>query len=267
MIAVIWWFRAFVISWLRFFFMRVRLFVEARAATRSLAGKIAGAVRRNRRLVLGLPTGRTPIPLYRELANLHRRGRLDLSSVTTFNLDEFVGLGAGDANSYRTFMQRRLFDAVNLAPRRIHFLDGRAADLDAECARYERAIRRAGGIDLLVLGLGTNGHVGFNEPADALRAHTHRARLTPATREANAGLFGRASAVPREALSMGIGTILKARQLVLLATGAGKARCVERTIEGPITTRLPASLLQVHDDVEVWVDRAAAGRLTKGARR
>jgi glucosamine-6-phosphate deaminase len=243
--------------------MRVRVFSDGQRATRALARTIARAVGRNPRLVLGLPTGRTPIPLYRELTALSRRGQIDFSGITTFNLDEFVGLGAGDAKSYRTFMQQQLFAGVDIAPRRIHFLNGRAPDLDAECARYERAIRRAGGIDLLVLGLGSNGHVGFNEPRAFLLAGTHRVRLTRATREANAALFGHTSAVPREALSMGMGTILKARQIVLLATGGDKARCVARMIEGPLTPRLPASFLQVHDNAEVWVDCLAAQRLTR----
>jgi glucosamine-6-phosphate deaminase len=159
-------------------------------------------------------------------------------------------------------MQRRLFDHINLPSRRIHFLHGAARSIAAECARYERAIARAGGIDLLILGLGTNGHIGFNEPNSSLIATTHRTTLSDATRRANAAWFGkRLHAVPREALSMGMATILHARRIVLLATGANKARCVERTINGPLTPRLPASFLQLHRDIEVWVDRAAAARL------
>ncbi len=162
-------------------------------------------------------------------------------------------------------MQRHLFDHVNLPARRIHFLNGAVAPGEAvqrECERYERAIDRAGGIDLQILGLGINGHIGFNEPARALVARTHCTRLRPATRRANAPLFGnRVGAVPREALSMGMATILHARRIVLLATGATKARCVERMIAGPVTPRLPASFLQLHRDVEVWLDRAAAQKL------
>jgi glucosamine-6-phosphate deaminase len=163
-------------------------------------------------------------------------------------------------------MDRHLFTHVNLRPQRIHFLNGAARDTAAECRRYERAIRRAGGIDLQVLGLGANGHIGFNEPGDSLIARTHLTRLTAATRRANAGWFGNdADAVPREALSMGVATILSATRIVLLATGAAKARCVERMIGGPITPRLPASLLPVHRAVEVWLDRAAAARLRVSA--
>jgi glucosamine-6-phosphate deaminase len=159
-------------------------------------------------------------------------------------------------------MRRHLFDRVNLQRRRINFLDGAAPDLAAECARYERAIARAGGIDLQILGLGANGHIGFNEPARALIATTHRTRLTPTTRRANASLFGnRPSAVPQAALSMGMATILRARRIVLFATGATKARCVYRMLTGKVTTRVPASFLQLHSNAEVWLDAAAATQL------
>jgi glucosamine-6-phosphate deaminase len=242
--------------------MRVRIFRTADALARALAGNIARALAADPGLVLGLPTGRSPIPLYRDIIRLHRNGRADFSRATTFNLDEFLGVDPRDPHSYRAFMRRHLFDHVNLSPRRIQFLNGAARDVSRECRRYERAIDRAGGIDLQILGLGTNGHIGFNEPARALIARTHRTRLKPATRRANAALFdSRASAVPREALSMGMATILRAKRIVLLATGAMKARCVQRMIEGPVTPRLPASFLQLHRNAEVWVDRGAAGNL------
>ena len=239
--------------------MRVRVFRSADALARALAHDIARRISETPRLVLGLPTGRTPIPFYKDLVQLYCAGRVDFSRTTTFNLDEFVGLDGDDPRRYRAFMQRHLFDHVNLARRRVHFLNGAARDLARECARYERAIRRAGGIDIQILGL--NGHIGFNEPARALIARTHRTRLTAATRRANAALFGnRASAVPRAALSMGMATILQARRVVLIATGAAKARCVERMVNGPVTPRLPASFLQLHTNAEVWVDRAAIAR-------
>jgi glucosamine-6-phosphate deaminase len=242
--------------------MRVRVFRTAGALARALAGDIALRLARNPRLVLGLPTGRTPIPFYEELVGLYRATRVDFSRATTFNLDEFLGLAPDDPRSYRAFMQRHLFDRVNVAPRRIHFLDGASGDVRRECARYERAIARAGGIDVQILGLGLNGHIGFNEPGRALVARTHCTRLKPATRRANAALFGnRASAVPHEALSMGMATILRARRIVLIATGASKARCVERMIDGPVTPRLPASFLQMHAHAEVWLDRAASDKL------
>ncbi len=241
--------------------MRLRVFATPGALARALAADVARALAATPQLVLGLPTGRTPIPLYRELVRLHQAGRADFSRATTFNLDEFLGLSAADPHSYRAFMQRHLFDHVNLARRRIQFLNGTTLDIDGECRRYERAIERAGGIGLQILGLGMNGHIGFNEPARALVARTHCTRLKPATRRANASFFeNRASAVPRQALSMGMATILHARRIVLLATGASKARCVERMIEGPVTPRLPGSFLQLHRCAEIWLDRAAASR-------
>jgi glucosamine-6-phosphate deaminase len=248
--------------------MKICQYPSAQAAARALARHIARCVAAKPDLVLGLPTGRTPIPLYAELVALYRAGAIDFSRVVTFNLDEFLGLAADDPRSYRSFMARHLFDHVNLTPRRIHFLDGLAVDPDRECRRYERAIARAGGIDLLVLGLGTNGHIGFNEPARALVAATHRTRLTAATRRANASLFGNnRRQVPKEALSMGMSTILHARQLVLLATGPSKAHVVHRLVTGPIAPSVPASFLQLHRCAEVWVDRAAAERLTgRGSR-
>jgi glucosamine-6-phosphate deaminase len=244
--------------------VKIRLFASAKAAARALARDVAKSIDANPRLVLGLPTGRTPILLYRELVTLYRAQRVDFSTTTTFNLDEFVGIGPGDSRSYRSFMRSHLFDHVNVPPRRIQFLDGAADDTAAECRRYERAIRSAGGIDLQVLGLGSNGHIGFNEPGDGLIARTHRTTLTPATRRANASLFGnRLNEVPRDGLSMGMATILHARRIVLLATGAAKAACVARAVHGPITPRVPASLLQLHPAVEVWLDRAAAVRLKR----
>jgi glucosamine-6-phosphate deaminase len=213
-------------------------------------------------LVLGLPTGRTPLGLYRELRERSGGDRIDWSKVRTFNLDEFAGLDADHPNSYRAFMQAELFDHVSIDPSNIGFLNGAALDLKAECRRYEDAIEAAGGIDLQILGIGANGHIGFNEPADGLCAHTHVAGLQRESREANAQRFGGDwTKVPERALSMGMATILNARQIVLLATGAEKAEAVHGMIEGLITTRLPASILQVHPRVTVMLDRAAAGKL------
>jgi glucosamine-6-phosphate deaminase len=242
--------------------MHVRIFATPQSLARALARSVAVAIAAQPSLVLGLPTGRTPIPFYRELIRLYRAGRLDCARIQTFNLDEFLGVSPRDPHSYRAFMHRQLFDHVNVAAARIHFLDGMTDDVVRECRRYERAIGRAGGLDLQILGLGTNGHIGFNEPAPALVARTHRTSLRAATRRANAGLFGgRVMAVPREALSMGVATILQARRIVLMATGAAKARAVARMIRGPVTPRVPASFLQLHRDAEIWLDRAAAARL------
>ena len=237
----------------------VTVFDNERALARTLAGQIASMLEEKPSLVIGLPTGRTPIRLYGELVKLHEAGRADFSRATTFNLDEFLGIAADDPGSYHTYMRRHLFSRVNLQPDRISVLDGMAADPEAECRRYEDAILAAGGVDLQVLGIGTNGHIGFNEPARELAARTHRTRLKMSTRRSNAALFGGdVERVPREALSMGMATILRARRIVLIATGKSKARCVERALNGPITTKLPASFLQLHRDVEWMLDRAAS---------
>src|SRR5688572_14603346 len=159
-------------------------------------------------------------------------------------------------------MERHLFSEVNLSPARIHFLNGAAADLDAECARYEAAIDAAGGIGLQLLGIGSNGHVGFNEPGTELQTRTHRVRLAESTRRDNAALFGgEISQVPTQALSIGMGTILAAGTVVLIATGERKAQCIKGTVHGPLTTHLPASFLQLHRSVELYLDRSAASRL------
>jgi len=238
--------------------VKVRTFSSPRAAARALARDIARRVSLNPRLVLGLPTGRTSIPLYDELVALSRARAIDFSHVTTFNLDEFLGLSADDPRSYHAFMRQHLFDHVNLSPRRTHLLNGAARNPSVECARFERAIARAGGIDFMVLGLGGNGHIGFNEPNRSLVTHTHRTHLSGSTRRANAFLFGHRNRVPREALSMGMGTILRARRIVLLVAGRSKARAVKRVLSGQLTTRVPASFLQLHRDVDVWLDEAAA---------
>ncbi len=214
------------------------------------------------RAVLGLPTGRTPILLYDLLAERHAAGTLDFSQVTTFNLDEFVGIGEDHPGSYRAYMRRYLFDRVNLPHGRGHVLDGLAADPDAECERFEEQIAAAGGLDLQVLGLGANGHIGFNEPADTLSARTHRVTLLEPSRRANAGFFGGDLAqVPTEAMTMGMGTILKSRRILLLVTGREKAEAVSAMINGPLTTQLPASFLQLHAQVEVICDGEAASGL------
>jgi glucosamine-6-phosphate deaminase len=228
----------------------------------AVARHVADALRTQPRLVLGLPAGRTPVGAYAELGRLHASGMADFAHATTFNVDEFAGIPPSHPGSFKTFMDRHLFRLVNLAPERIQFLDGAAPDLDRECERYETAIEAAGGIGLQLLGIGTNGHIGFNEPADHLQGRTHRVTLAASTRRDNAALFGDNPAeVPAEALSMGMGTILKACSIVLIATGERKAECLERAVRGPISTRVPASFLQVHRAVEIFADREAAARL------
>ena len=243
--------------------LRVTVFKDERTLARTLAVQIAAMLGQNPSLVLGLPTGRTPIRLYHELGSLHQNGQADFSRATTFNLDEFLGVAPDDPGSYHAFMREHLFARVNLQRDRINFLNGTAPEPEAECVRYERAIEAAGGIDLQLLGIGTNGHIGFNEPARELAARTHRVTLKASTRRSNASLFGGdVDKVPKEALSMGVATILHAKRIVLIATGKSKARCIDRLLNGPITPKLPASLLQVHRDVELMLDTMAAGALT-----
>jgi len=225
----------------------------------ALAERVASTLQAKPDAVLGLASGRTPVDGYAELCRIHAAGNTDWSRASTFNLDEFAGIDGRHPGSFRTFMERHLFEGVNLRPERIHFLNGVAADLNAECDRYEAAIAAAGGIDLQLLGIGTNGHIGFNEPGDDLPVRTHRVRLMESTRRDNAMLFGNdPSRVPAEALSMGIGTILRARRIVLVATGGKKAECIRQATGGRLTTRVPASMLQVHEEVELILDREAA---------
>jgi glucosamine-6-phosphate deaminase len=237
--------------------MEVILQPDAERAARLAAAVVARAVREKPGIVLGLATGRTMEPVYAALA----AARLDFSGCRAFLLDEYVGVAADDARSFRATMRRQLFDRVNFERSRIDALDGTAPDLEAECARYEAAIGAAGGIDLQLLGLGTDGHIGFNEPLSALRSRTRVKALTPATIAQNAPFFGGAERVPRRAITMGVGTILEARRCLLLATGAEKAEILARAVEGPITAMVTASALQLHPRCTVIVDEAAAARL------
>ena len=246
--------------------MNIERFENEDALAAALATRLIEAISRNPRIVLGLPTGRTPVALYREIRSRSQRGHVDWSQVRTFNLDEFVGLGAGDSGSYRSYMQAELFNHVRMTPEHIGLLDGRAPNLAAECARYECAIEQAGGIDLQILGIGANGHIGFNEPGESLQAETHVAELRAETRRSNAGLFGGdINRVPSHALSMGMATILHAREIVLMATGEEKQAAVAGMVDGPITTRLPASFLQLYPRVTAMLDRGAAQRLADRA--
>jgi glucosamine-6-phosphate deaminase len=246
--------------------LNVRVFASELEAAAACAALVAVAVREKPSLVLGLPTGRTPLNAYRELVALYRRGQVDFSRVTTFNLDEFLGLAPDDPSSFRAYMERHLFQHVNLAPERIHFFDGSAERAERECARYDVQLAAAGGLDLLLLGIGPNGHVAFVEPGESLQAGSHRARLSRESRQAVASFFGDdAWKVPMAALTLGMAALLQARRVILLAFGVNKAAAVTAMLRGPITPLCPASFLQLHGNVEVWVD-AAAGRGLDGSR-
>jgi glucosamine-6-phosphate deaminase len=236
--------------------------LETSEVGREVARRVAAALRQTPGLVLGLPTGRTPLDVYAELRRLHAAGEVDFSRATAFLIDEFVGLAGSHASSFRRQLGDQLLSDVNFDQDRIHALDGLADDGEVECRRYEDAIVAAGGLGLLLLGIGANGHIGFNEPGGTLVSRTHRETLLDSTRRDNAGPFGGdLTRVPAEALSMGMGTMLRAGTILLIATGQHKAAVVERMIRGPLSTQLPASFLQLHRHVEVYLDRAAASAL------
>jgi len=228
------------------------------------AGIVSGAIRKRPDLRLGLATGTTPLGMYRELARMHREEDLDFSRVVTFNLDEYLGLAADHPQSAHTFMQSNFFDYVNIAPENIHIPDGTAlGDLDQYCAEYEATIQRAGGIDLQILGIGRNGHIGFNEPSSSLASRTRIKTLTSQTLEDNRRLFQEGQPMPEAAITMGIGTIVDARKILLLASGTSKARALARAIEGPVTAFVTASALQLHRDVTILADEQAAAELSE----
>jgi glucosamine-6-phosphate deaminase len=230
--------------------------------SRRAATIVSDAIRKQPDLRLGLATGTTPLGMYRELARMHREEHLDFSRVVTFNLDEYLGLAADHPQSAHRFMQSSFFGHVNIAPENIHIPDGTApGDLDEYCARYEGTIQMAGGIDLQILGIGRNGHIGFNEPSSSLASRTRIKTLTRQTLEDNRRLFQEGEAMPEAAITMGIGTILDARKILLVASGASKAQALARAIEGPVTASVTASALQLHRDVTILADEEAAAEL------
>ena len=225
---------------------------------------IASAVRKKPALVLGLATGGTMVGVYKHLVSLHKQGSLDFSRVVTFNLDEYLGLPAAHPRSFHHSMQENLFAHVNVDPRNIHIPEGTIrGDYDQYCASYEDAIRKAGGIDLQLLGIGRNGHVGFNEPTSSIGSRTRLKVLSQETMDDNSKFFAPGEESPRCAITMGIGTILEARKILLLATGQAKSAAIAKSIEGPITSAVSASALQLHPDVTFVIDDAAASELTQ----
>ena len=229
------------------------------AATAIAARLIARLLKEKPDAVLGLATGSTPLPLYRALVDM----QLDWSRVRTFNLDEYLGLAPEHPQSYHHFMWENLFRHVNIRPENVHIPDGLAADVPAFCADYEARIRVVGGIDLQLLGIGSDGHIGFNEPSSSLASRTRIKTLTQRTRADNARFFASADEVPSHVITMGIGTIMEARTNLLLAFGAKKAQALAEAAEGPVTAMNPASALQLHPDTRVCLDEAAATQLKR----
>lgn len=213
--------------------------------------------------VLGLATGSTPVGMYKELVEMYNEHHVDFSQVKTVNLDEYAGLSGDNDQSYRYFMNHNLFDHININKENTNVPNGTAADLEAECERYEQVVASMGGVDVQLLGIGNNGHIAFNEPCEEFPEKTHVVNLTQNTIEANARFFASMDDVPKKALTMGIGTIMKAKKIVLLANGAKKAQTIYDTVYGPITPKVPASILRLHPDVTIFVDEEAGALLKK----
>jgi len=229
-----------------------------------VAARITAAlVREKPHAVLGFATGQTPLDMYRILVELHRTEGLDFSQVTTFNLDEYAGLDPGHPGSYHSYMRENLFRHINILESRVNIPDGLAADVPACCASYEERIHAAGGIDVQILGIGTDGHLGFNEPTSSLASRTRIKTLTERTRRDNAALFGGVERVPHHVITMGLGTIMTCRTCLLLAFGRKKAEAVAAAVEGPLTAMVPASVLQMHPRAIFILDEEAAARLTR----
>lgn len=243
--------------------MRVIIEKDSEAASFRAAEVVTSMVRQKPAAVLGLATGSTPLQIYQELVRQHQSQKLDFSQITTFNLDEYVGLAPTDPNSYRYFMRYHLFDHINVAPENTHVPDGRALDFDVYCEQYERMIRDAGGIDLQILGIGRDGHIAFNEPGSSLGSRTRLKTLTSETIKDNSRFFGGEDKVPRLAITMGVGTILETRKCLLVALGENKAHAVSQAVEGPVTAQVTASALQLHPDVTVVLDEGAARHLKR----
>lgn len=233
------------------------------AISREAASKVADLIKRKPDCVLGLATGSTPLGLYNELIRMHKEENLDFSRVTTFNLDEYVGLAPEHPQSYHYFMQENFFKHINIKPENIHIPDGMARDIDRECKTYELAIARAGGIDLQILGIGANGHIAFNEPLSSLGSRTRIKTLTEKTRRDNARFFNSLDEVPKYAITMGVGTIMEARSVILLASGKSKAEAIKKTVEGPITAMVPATMVQMHPHATLIIDEEAASLLSR----
>ncbi len=211
--------------------------------------------------VLGLATGSTPIKAYKQMIDLYGKGVVDFSQVTTFNLDEYVNLDVKDKNSYHTFMHENLFDHVNIPEENINFLDGNAQDLEQECRDYEKKIKKAGGIDIQLLGIGSNGHIAFNEPADCFQRWSHVVTLKESTVKDNSRFFKSIDEVPTQAVTMGIGSIMQAKKILIIALGTNKAKAIKQLIDGNVTPMCPASVLQFHTDVTLMLDKGAASLL------
>lgn len=241
--------------------MKVHIVDDYQQLSILAASIVASQVILKNNCVLGLATGSTPEGMYRLLGEMHAEGRVDFSEVVTFNLDEYLGLSPDHLQSYHYFMHKHLFDHINVSPANIHIPSGQATDMEQYCQNYDRHIANAGGIDLQVLGIGGNGHIGFNEPHAYLNVGTHVVNLTEETIEANSRFFAAAEEVPLKAVTMGMGSIMQAQRILLMASGKNKAPAIKETVSGKVTTEVPASFLQLHRELIVVLDKEAASLL------
>lgn len=240
--------------------MKVTVLKTAEEIGVAVAKIFTDEVKANPDCILGLATGASPIPTYQNIIKTHKEEGISFKGVKTYNLDEYCDLPKADKNSYYTFMHEQLFNGLDILEENVHFLDGNAADTDAECKRYDNEINEAGGIDVQLLGIGNNAHIGFNEPADAFTNGSFKVKLTDSTIEANKIYFDE-NPMPHYALTMGVNQIMSAKKIVLIATGPKKAEAIRNMIKGEVTPQVPASILQNHSDVEIFLDEAAASLL------
>ncbi len=240
--------------------MKVNVLKSAQEIGEAVAKIFTDEAKRNPKCVLGLATGATPIPTYEAIKKTHAAEGVSFKGVKTYNLDEYCDLPKNDRNSYYTFMHEQLFNGLDILEENVHFLDGNAVDSDAECKRYDNEIIAAGGIDIQLLGIGNNAHIGFNEPAESFTEGSFKVKLTDSTINANKIYFDE-NAMPRYALTMGVKQIMSAKKIILIATGEKKAEAVRNMIKGEVTPAVPASILQEHEDALIFLDEAAASLL------
>ncbi|WP_029688345.1 glucosamine-6-phosphate deaminase [Thermoanaerobacter sp. A7A] len=238
--------------------MKVIITVNYDEMSKKAAEIVKKQIKEKPNTVLGLATGSTPLGMYKHLIEMYKRGEIDFSNVITFNLDEYIGLSPDHPQSYHYFMFHNFFNHINIKKENVHIPNGIAEDLEEECRKYEEEIEKAGGIDLQILGIGVNGHIGFNEPEESIETKTHVVTLTEDTINANKRFFKSAEEVPRKAITMGLGSIMKAKKIVLLASGKNKAEAIKETIKGQLTTKVPATVLALHPDVTIIIDKEAA---------
>lgn len=243
--------------------MRIHIFKSYQELSKKAAEIVKSQIVLKNDSVIGFATGSTPLGTYRELVNMYMDG-LDFSNVTTFNLDEYYGLPASDVNSYHYFMYKNLFNHINVDKEKIHIPDGEAKDVEKFCKDYEKSITDADGIDLQILGIGKNGHIGFNEPDDNMDVPTHLTELTEDTVNANSRFFPSIDQVPKQAITMGLGTIMRSKRIILMVSGEDKAEIIERMLKAQVvTTNIPASFLFLHNNVDILIDKKAAAQLEK----